>query len=267
MDIVVLGAGKMGTSFSASFFGYEQLSPQSLHFIVRKPEKKERISKLFPGSKVSVFSEVKELYADIVILSIKPQDFSYVSEHLPFKIPKEAVLLSIMAGISVEKIKKAFDHELVVRAMPNAPTLIGMGITGYTATSSVSFRRLIQIERLLATTGRSVYLEDEKLLDSLAAISGSGPAYFYYIMEAMIKTGMEMGFEENLSKILVNQTMLGAYHLVNSSDKSLAELIQDVASKGGITEAALKYFKENKLSEIIGGGIRSAQERAKALNR
>ncbi len=141
-----------------------------------------------------------------------------------------------------------------------------MGITGYTAAEGISFTQIIQIERLLNTTGRSVYLENEELLDGVTALSGSGPAYFYYIIDAMIKAGVEMGIDENLSSLLVKQTMLGAYHLINNSEKSLEELIKDVASKGGTTEAALKTFENHHLKNIINKGILAAENRAKELN-
>lgn len=171
-----------------------------------------------------------------------------------------------MAGISIEKIQKFLNHKFVVRAMPNSPTLLGMGITGYTAAEGISFSELMNVERLLNSTGRSVYLEDEKLLDGVTALSGSGPAYFYYIIDAMIKAGTEMGIDENLSKLFVKQTMLGAYHLINNSDKSLEELIKDVASKGGTTEAALKTFEDNQLKSILKEGILAAENRARELN-
>lgn len=124
----------------------------------------------------------------------------------------------------------------------------------------------MQIERFLNATGRSVYLEDENLLDGVTALSGSGPAYFYYIVDAMIKAGTEMGIDENLAKLFVKQTMLGAYHLINNSEKSLEELIRDVASRGGTTEAALKTFEENHLKETLRKGILAAENRSKELS-
>ncbi|MEF9476850.1 hypothetical protein OWR28_02980 [Chryseobacterium sp. 1B4] len=175
----------------------------------------------FPKSKISIFEEVKEIDADLIIIAVKPQDFQRVAQNIQFTLKENQMVLSIMAGINIEKIQTLLNHPLVVRAMPNSPTLLGMGITGYTAANGISFSQLINIERLLNSTGRSVYLEDEELLDGVTALSGSGPAYFYYIIDAMIKAGIEMGIEENLSKLFVKQTMLGAYHLINNSEKIL----------------------------------------------
>lgn len=266
MKVAVLGAGKMGRSFSRSFLKFELIKPQNLHLITRNPENKTAISTEFPGSEVSAFSEISALDADLVIVAVKPQDFAFLVENLPFKIPEKSLVLSIMAGISIKKIQKLLQHSAVVRAMPNSPTLIGMGITGYTAAEGISFNQIIQIERLLNSTGRSVYLENENLLDAVTALSGSGPAYFYYLTDAMIKAGVKMGIDENLSKLFVTQTMLGAYHLINNSEKSLEELIKDVASKGGTTEAALKHFEETHLKNSLQDGILAAEKRAKELN-
>ncbi|WP_449389341.1 pyrroline-5-carboxylate reductase [Chryseobacterium lineare] len=266
MKIAILGAGNMGLSFSKSFLKYELIKPENLHLITRNEAKISKISEEFPKSKISTFDDVKELDSDLIILSVKPQDFQHLSENFPFQLNQNQMVLSIMAGIKIEKIQKLLHHPLVVRAMPNSPTLLGMGITGYTSAQGISFSQLINIERLLNSTGRSVYLENEELLDGVTALSGSGPAYFYYIVDAMIKAGIEMGIDENLSKLFVQQTMLGAYHLINNSDKKLEELIQDVASKGGTTEAALKTFNENNLKEILTNGILDAEKRAKELN-
>lgn len=266
MKIAILGAGNMGLSFSKSFLKYELIKPESLHLIIRNTSGVSKISEEFPKSKISAFEDVKELDADLIIISVKPQDFQNVAENFQFVLKENQMVLSIMAGIKIEKIQKLLHHPFIVRAMPNSPALLGMGITGYTAAQGISFSQLINIERLLNSTGRSVYLENEELLDSVTALSGSGPAYFYYIVDAMIKAGTEMGIDENLSQLFVKQTMLGAYHLINTSDKSLEELIKDVASKGGTTEAALKTFEDNNFKEILKNGILSAEKRARELN-
>ncbi|WP_435523136.1 pyrroline-5-carboxylate reductase [Chryseobacterium indoltheticum] len=266
MKIAIIGAGNMGLSFSKSFLKYELIKTENLHLITRSQSKILKIKEEFPKSQISIFDEVKELDADLIIIAVKPQDFPKVAESFQFSLSENQMVLSIMAGIKIEKIQKSLNHKFVVRAMPNSPTLLGMGITGYTSAEGISFNQLMNIERLLNSTGRSVYLENEDLLDGVTALSGSGPAYFYYIVDAMIKAGTEMGIDENLSKLFVKQTMLGAYHLINNSDKNLEDLIKDVASKGGTTEAALKTFEENNFKEILQQGILNAERRAKELN-
>lgn len=267
MKIAVLGAGKMGTSFSRSFLKFELVKPENLLLITRNKEGKPEVEKEFPNCKVLAFSEVEECGADLIILAVKPQDFAATAENLPFKIPEESVLLSVMAGISIENIQQACNHSFVVRAMPNTPTILGRGITGYTAAKGIPLEKIMQVERLLNSTGRSVYLEGESLLNGVTALSGSGPAYFYYIVSAMVQAGISMGIDEHLAKLFVKETMLGAYHLINNSEKSLDELIKDVASKGGTTEAALRTFEEGGLKEILQKGIIAAKERAQELSR
>jgi pyrroline-5-carboxylate reductase len=146
--------------------------------------------------------------------------------------------------------------------MPNTPALLGMGMTAFASASAVGLSDIRKVENLINSTGRAVFLEDEKLLDAVTGLSGSGPAYFFYLIKAMIDAGVEMGFDSAMSALLVKQTMLGSYHLMQTSDKNLDELIQAVASKGGTTEAALKTFKELGVSEGLKQGIFAARDRA-----
>lgn len=257
----------MGVSFAKSFLKYELIKPEHLQLITRKKSNIPRLTEEFPGSKISVFYEDVIIDSDLVIIAVKPQDFQLLMENFSFQCKEDQMILSIMAGIKIKQIQKFINHKKVVRAMPNSPTLLGMGITGYSVAEGISFNELMSIERLLNATGRSIYLEDEDLLDSVTALSGSGPAYFYYIVDAMIKAGVEMGIDENLSKLFVKQTMLGAYHLINNSEKNLEQLIEDVASKGGTTEAALQVFERNQLNETIQKAILAAERRSKELSR
>lgn len=257
----------MGVSFAKSFLKYELIKHEHLQLITRKKSNIPRLTEEFPGSKISVFYEDVIIDSDLVIIAVKPQDFQLLMENFSFQCKEDQMILSIMAGIKIKQIQKFINHKKVVRAMPNSPTLLGMGITGYSVAEGISFNELMSIERLLNATGRSIYLEDEDLLDSVTALSGSGPAYFYYIVDAMIKAGVEMGIDVNLSKLFVKQTMLGAYHLINNSEKNLEQLIEDVASKGGTTEAALQVFERNQLNETIQKAILAAERRSKELSR
>lgn len=154
----------------------------------------------------------------------------------------------------------------VVRAMPNSPAELGMGMTAFTVAKNSATDLIRKAENLLATTGRTVYLENEKLLDAVTALSGSGPAYFFYLINHMIKAGMQMGFDESTASMLVKQTMLGSFHLINTSGKTMPELISAVASKGGTTEAALSIFNKTALGENLERGIVQAKKRAEELS-
>jgi pyrroline-5-carboxylate reductase len=144
--------------------------------------------------------------------------------------------------------------------------MLGMGMTAFAAAREVDFSALRKVENLINSTGRSVFLEDESMLDAVTALSGSGPAYFFYMVKNMVEAGKRMGFDEAMAALLVKQTMIGSYHLINNAEKNLDELIKAVASKGGTTEAALRRFEEGQLAEHLIAGIEAAQKRAYELN-
>ena len=151
--------------------------------------------------------------------------------------------------------------------MPNLPALIGMGMTGFTSADEVSKEEVFNIQNLLNTTGKSLYFDNEAKLDAVTAISGSGPAYVFYFMDAMINTAISMGFTKVQAELLVEQTFMGAINLLNIHHISCKEWIGRVASKGGTTEAALVQFESNQLSQSIDTGLRAALQRAIELGK
>jgi pyrroline-5-carboxylate reductase len=265
MKIAIVGCGNMGMAFARSFIQYDLVKKDNLFLIEKSPERCQTLQNSKEGIVVDTINDaIGE--QDIVILSVKPQDFSSVSKELKKVLRADQIVLSIMAGITIERIQAELNHKMVVRAMPNTPAMIGMGITGFTASEGISFAKLLKVENLINATGRSVYLEDEKMLDAVTALSGSGPAYFYFFVQQMVEAGKKMGFDDGLSQLLVKQTMLGAYHLINNADKSLDELIKAVASKGGTTEAALSTFASHGVADGVIAGILNAEKRSKELS-
>jgi len=168
--------------------------------------------------------------------------------------------------MKIARIEEVLQQRNIIRAMPNSPAELGMGMTAFTAGKSFSMEQLRKAENLLGTTGRTVFFENEDLLDAVTALSGSGPAYFFYIVKQMVEAGRQMGFDEATSAMLVKQTMLGSFHLLNTADKSLDELIKAVASKGGTTEAALSTFENDGVGEGLQKGIVKARDRARELS-
>jgi pyrroline-5-carboxylate reductase len=150
--------------------------------------------------------------------------------------------------------------------MPNLPVEISMGMTAFTASNELKHDQIMLVENLLSTTGRTLYLKEEKQLNAVTALSGSGPAYFFYFMKYLVDAGINMGLDEHVSSILAKQTMLGSFHLINNGQKTLDEYISSVASKGGTTEAALGTFNENKMGEIIVKALQNAGNRAEELS-
>jgi len=150
--------------------------------------------------------------------------------------------------------------------MPNSPIEYGLGITGYKTAAALNKTETEFIEQFLATTGEALYFEDESLLNAVTALSGSGPAYFFYILKQMVEAGKELGFTEEEATQLVKQTMFGAYRLYDRSGKTLDELIKTVASKGGTTFAAFEVFDKYKMKDGLAEGLKRARDRGLELS-
>ncbi|MFM6938575.1 MAG: pyrroline-5-carboxylate reductase [Aquirufa sp.] len=264
MKIAIIGCGNMGMAFANSFIQYNLVSKEDLLLIEKNKERGAVLQEQKAGVVVDTISE-KISAVDLVILSVKPQDYASVANELSALLQANQIVLSIMAGIPIGKLQESLKHDLIVRAMPNTPALLGMGMTAFAAAPAVGIADVRKVENLINSTGRAVFLEDEALIDAVTGLSGSGPAYFFYLIKSMIDAGIAMGFDPAMSALLVKQTMLGSYHLMQTSDNSLDELIQAVASKGGTTEAALKTFAEMQVGEGLQQGIFAARDRAVEL--
>ncbi len=264
MKILIIGGGNMGKTYADSFTANQTITKENLYILNHSQEKADYFKMQgFQNSFIAVGDYISEM--NLIILAIKPQDAKvFYPILLPF-LKEKQLLLSIMAGVTMKGIEENLPLVRVVRAMPNLPTQIGMGITGFTAAAQVTREELFMIQNLLNTTGKSIYFEDENKLDAVTAISGSGPAYVYYFMESMISTAKDMGFSAAEAELLVEQTFMGAVHLKNIHQLSCAEWIAKVASKGGTTEAALKTFAQFEVKGNIGKGLNNALKRAKEL--
>ena len=252
-------------AYAKSFLQYDLVKKENLLLVEKNTERMEALRGFNAGVVTGVIDESVGSY-DLLILAVKPQDYGTVHPTLREVIRPGQLVLSIMAGISMDLLRTTLRHPLIVRAMPNSPALIGMGMTAFAAAPDLDVSQVRRVENLINATGRSVFLE-EHLLDAVTALSGSGPAYFFYLVKAMIEAGKQMGFEESLAALLVKQTMLGSFHLINTADKTLDELVAAVASKGGTTEAALQQFTEGELAQTLIRGIIAAEQRAKELSK
>lgn len=265
MKITIIGCGNMGLIYARAFLKYNIVAKENLLLAEKSEARKEELLKLNIGQ-VCVVNDERISGSDIVILAVKPQDFNGLSVELKEVLTPHNIIISIMAGMKQERITAALDQNNIIRAMPNSPAELGMGMTAFTASKTLSIEQIRKAENLLATTGRTVFFENESLLDAVTALSGSGPAYFFYIVKQMVEAGKQMGFDEATSAMLVKQTMLGSFHLLNTADKSLDELIKAVASKGGTTEAALTSFEQNNVGSGLQEGIIKARDCAVELS-
>jgi pyrroline-5-carboxylate reductase len=264
MKILIIGGGNMGKTYAESFTANHVVSKENLYILEHLQEKVEYFrSKGFPNLYLRPGGYISEM--DLVVFAIKPQDRFTLYAAISSYFRKDQLILSIMAGVTVESIKYALPTTQIIRAMPNLPAQIGMGITGFIADPSVNKDELFKVQNLLNTTGKSLYFEDESKLDAVTAISGSGPAYVYYFMDAMINSAIEMGFDQTEAELLVEQTFLGAVHLLNINNLTCQEWINKVASRGGTTEAAINNFSESHLEKYINQGLKAAFKRAQEL--
>ncbi len=251
-------------TYAQSFLRTHIVEPEHLMVLCRTAEQAAVLSAAHEGC---FFADPSACVpqADLAILAVKPQDAPYLFEQIrPLAIPGQ-VWLSIMAGVRMDTVVKALGVRKVVRAMPNLPAQIGAGVTAFTATEEVTRIELVMVQNLLNTTGKTLYVEREVLLDAATALSGSGPAYVYFFMSALIEAAQQMGFSPSEAELLVAQTFTGAVDLYNKADLSCEQWIDKVASKGGTTEAALRVFRETQLREHLTAGVMAAWRRAEAL--
>lgn len=263
MKICIVGCGNMGQAYARSFRKYGLAQQDELLLVLRDEERRSQLEAL---GRVTTTMGGAISTCDLVIVAVKPQDFGSISPALGPLLRPGQVVLSIMAGITIARLQADLHHRTVVRAMPNAPAQIGMGITAYATGAELNMRQTLMVEQLLNSTGRAVHLEHEAHLDPVTALSGSGPAYFFHIVRTMIDQGVALGLQPHVATALVKQTMLGSYHLMEHADRSPEDLITAVMSKGGTTEAAFKEFERSGMAQALAKGIEAASRRAQELS-
>ncbi|MGV3697155.1 pyrroline-5-carboxylate reductase [Flavobacterium sp.] len=264
MKVLIIGYGNMGKTYANSFIGSRFIKPEDIFVLVRN-ETASVIESVIPKSNFWYVANERISDFDIVILAVKPQDFGGLARSLQPYLKDGQIVFSVMAGITISKLESQLCCSKIVRSMPNIPTQIGMGMTVFTASANVDRKELFIIQNLINTTGKSVYVENEKLIDAATAISGSGPAYVFYFMQSMIKAAVDLGFNESEAELLVNQTFMGSVAIQNSYSLSNEEWIAKVASKGGTTERALQVFAKGILEETIVSAVKAANDRALEL--
>jgi pyrroline-5-carboxylate reductase len=202
---------------------------------------------------------------DIIVLAVKPQNIPEILADLKGNLKSAQFVLSIAAGVRIDTISRALGYNKIVRVMPNTPAQIGFGMSGWTATAAVSRTQKAQARAVLAAMGKEIFFRDEKYLDIVTAVSGSGPAYFYLFAESLIDAAVNLGLKRGNAEELVLQTMLGSAQLLSRSGQPPAGLRRAVTSKGGTTERALKVFEEGGFARIVAAAVRAAYLRAREL--
>lgn len=266
MKILIAGCGNMGLNYAESLLKARLVVKEDILILEKH---KPTIENLKKRDYTSIYESPGDFIqkADVIILSVKPQDWKSLAQSMAEFTEEDQVFVSIMAGITIGTIQMDLGRMKIIRAMPNLPSQVGLGMTAYSSAEEVTRGELMFSQNLLSSTGKTLYLKDEEMINPATALSGSGPAYIYYFMNAMIETGMEMGFSYSEAEVMVNQTFLGSVHLHNQENLNCKEWISRVASKGGTTEAAIFSFNDDNVNDKIKNGIKTAFLRAVELGK
>jgi len=203
----------------------------------------------------------------IVILAVKPQRLGGVLNELKGTLPPDCLVISIVAGATIETISGELRHGPIVRAMPNTPAQIGQGMTAWVATQEVNEGQQRQVRAMLGALGREMPVEKERMIDMATALSATGPTYIFLVMEALVDAGVHMGFSRHVAQELVLETMLGSVLFARESKKHPAELRNMVTSPGGTSAEAIYQMEKGGLRTLLSKAVYSAYQRAVALGK
>ena len=262
--LTFIGGGNMATSLVGGLLeqGYP---PHSITVSDPLAENRDRLQQQF-GINITSDNLTTAKNADVIVLAVKPQVMKQVAQELAPSLAHHPMIISIAAGISLESLQQWLGQDTpIVRCMPNTPALVQMGAAGLFANAHVSTEQKASATEILGAVGISCWLDKEADIDAVTAVSGSGPAYYFLIMEAMEQVGMELGLSQAVSRQLTLQTALGASKMAMESDVEPAELRRRVTSPGGTTQRAIETFIEGDITELFRKAMTGAVERAEEM--
>lgn len=264
--ISFIGGGAMGSSIIKGMLANKLVEPAQI--MVSDPGEGvvARLQNEF-GIQGATDNGTAVQQADIIILAVKPQGLPKVFPVIIGSIPQDSVVISIIAGTPIKTFVKGLDHRAIVRSMPNTPAQVGEGMTVWTHTPQVSKTQIEQAKAIFASYGEELLVADEKYIDMATAINGSGPAYVFLFLEAMIDAGVHMGLPRPVAEKLVIQTAFGSTKYAIESEQHLAALRNQVTSPGGTTAAALFELEAGKIRNIVANGVWAAYNRSVELGK
>lgn len=264
--IAFIGPGMMAQAMIAGI-RRKQIAP--MENIIASGPRLERVEELQERYGIQPFTDnsLAAEQADVVVLSVKPQRLNKVLEGLQGKLRLDSLVLSIVAGAPISKISRLLQHSEISRAMPNTPARIGEGITVWTASEQTSPEQRELARQLLTGLGKEIFVEEEEYLDKATALSGTGPAYVYLFMEAMVDAGVHLGFSRRIAEELVIETLRGSvnYYDLHDEHRHLSRLRNQVTSPGGTSAEALYYLEKAGFRTALSRAIWAAYERSVAL--
>ena len=229
-------------------------------------ESRQRLKKTY-GIKTMADNQAAARQADLIVLAVKPQIMRTVATDLALSLDHRPAIVSVAAGIPLSALENWLGNSLaIVRAMPNTPAKVLSGATGLFANPQVDVEQKTIVEKIFAAIGYACWVDTEAQIDAVIAVSGSGPAYFFRIMEIMQKVGQELGLPEQIARDLSINTILGAARMATESDASATQLREQVTSPGGTTQAALQSFEQQNLEDVFRKAMNSALDRAEVMS-
>jgi len=262
MNICFIGGGNMASALIGGLLG-KGFSAAQISVVEINADNRARLQRDFA---VRAFENIAEGVADsqIIVFAVKPQQLREVAQQLAPLLSGQ-LLISIAAGILATDLARWSNSQAIVRAMPNTPALIQSGMTGLYALPAVTSAQREQAQNILAAVGETLWLQDEVMLDAVTAISGSGPAYVFYFIEALQQAAQKLGFNADDARRLSLETFLGASKLAASSADDASVLRARVTSKNGTTERALLSLSANHVAEHIAQAAQAAAERSREM--
>lgn len=264
-SILLVGAGKMGTAMAA---GWIKAGLPGAALTLVDPAPHGSVVNFATQTGATLRRDLPTEPPRVIVLAVKPQVMDAVLAASRHVVGPETLVLSIAAGISISRFRQGLGTGRVVRTMPNTPAQLGKGITGAVAAEGVSDEDRVLAEALLTAAGEVVWLENEALIDSVTAVSGSGPAYVFHLVEALAAAGEKQGLDRDQSMTLARQTIIGAAALLDAESASAEQLRKNVTSPGGTTQAALDVLMaEDGLGALMDRAVDAARRRSEELGK
>jgi pyrroline-5-carboxylate reductase len=262
--LAFVGSGTMAEAMIKGILNQQLVSPEHVMASGPRAERGQQLEERY-GVRWTTDNVEAVREADVVVLSVKPQVIPKVLPELQGYIRPEALVLSIAAGVAIATLREGLSHQAIVRSMPNTPAQVAAGMTVWTVSEQATGEQRAQAQAILGALGEEVFVQDEPYLDMATALSGTGPAYVFLFMEALIDAGVHLGFSRRISQRLVEQTVFGAALFAKESHRHPAELRNMVTSPGGTSAEALYQLEKGGLRTVLSRGVWAAYQRSRSL--
>ncbi|MCO6450674.1 MAG: pyrroline-5-carboxylate reductase [Caldilineales bacterium] len=262
--ISFIGAGNMGEAMIKGILVKGLVQPEQVIASEPREERRDFLHETY-GIRVTDNNRAVANEADILVLSIKPQVLPKVMDEIRIDVEPSALVLSIIAGARISMMMAGLHHGAIVRSMPNTPGQFGVGMTVWTSTPHVTDEQRLQAQQILQALGREIWMEDESYLDMATALSGTGPAYVFLFIEALVDAGVHMGFSRHVAEELVLQTIEGSLTVARDMNRHPATLRNMVTSPGGTSAAAIYELEKGGFRTILSKAVFAAYRRSVEL--